>query len=564
MLKFILRRLLQAIPIVLATTFLAYGIIRAAPGDPVQMLVGDPKKIPASVIENLKRQLGLDKPWYVSYVYWLRNLVYNPAPPPIIDVVLDKETMTSLRRSSLNLRIDRDSLILVHGQSVGQREAASAVFEKQEKQSGSMKRTLKVPKTSGILREAFDKDRQADWHAIFIWTREPMVIGIFDEASANDNEVSNMNPRQRVEVLEINKGRGEVRVKMLEEEGQPEKTLLFDNVSLQLRQNQKRVRASGLPLNKELLLVTRDRETSKLFALADQQSADQLGDLSRFTWRGEPLTVGEAGLYAQPVKLRAVVAQPAKTFDLGQSFTERRPVTELYLEALNNTFFLVLMVLVLEFIIAIPIGIIVALKKNSVLDYVLTFLTFVGISLPNFWLALIMLMIFSYNLGWFPSGGMQTSGTTFSWSDWNSVVDRLRHMTMPLTVMTLGALAGTMRYTRAAVLDVIHQDYVRTAKAKGLPYNTVIMRHVLKNAMIPIITLLGLTLPFLIGGSFIVETIFSWPGMGKLGLSAVFQRDYPMIMAGILFGSMMIILGQLLADVLYAWANPRIRKSFES
>ncbi|MCG3152809.1 MAG: hypothetical protein GEEBNDBF_02113 [bacterium] len=564
MLRFILRRLLQAIPIVLATTFLAYGIIRAAPGDPVQMLVGDPKKIPASVIENLKRQLGLDKPWYVSYVYWLRNLVYNPAPPPIIDVVLDKETMTALRRSSLNLRIDRDSLILVNGQSVGQREAASAVFEKQEKQSGSMKRTLKVPKTSGVLREAFDKDRQADWHAIFIWTKEPMVIGIFDEASANDNEVSNMNPRQRVEVLEINNGRGEVRVKMLEEDGQPEKTLLFDNVSLQLRQSQKRVRASGLPLNKELLLVTRDRETSKLFALADQQSADQLGDLSRFTWRGEPLAVGEAGLYAQPVKLRAVVAQPAKTFDLGQSFTERRPVTELYLEALNNTFFLVLMVLVLEFIIAIPIGIVVALKKNSVLDYVLTFLTFVGISLPNFWLALIMLMIFSYNLGWFPSGGMQTSGTTFSWSDWSSVVDRLRHMAMPLTVMTLGALAGTMRYTRAAVLDVIHQDYVRTAKAKGLPYNTVIMRHVLKNAMIPIITLLGLTLPFLIGGSFIVETIFSWPGMGKLGLSAVFQRDYPMIMAGILFGSMMIILGQLLADVLYAWANPRIRKSFES
>lgn len=563
MLKFILRRLLQAIPIILATTFLAYGIVRAAPGDPVQMLVGDPKKIPASVIEDLKTQLGLDKPWYVSYAYWLRNLFYNPAPPPIVDLQLDKETMSELGRSKLNLRIDKDTLVLLNGQAIPQRQTATAVYETQEKKSGSMIRKVKVPKTSGPLREAFEKDRDADWAAVFVWIKEPVVTGVFDDSSSNDNEVSTMHPRANVEIVSVDQASQTLTVKQLDVEGTPETVFPLENVNLQLRLNKQKVKLKDLTPGAKLVMVTREREISKLFALADEASRDQIADVSQFTFQGKPLSADTPGLFHQDAKLKAVFAQPAKRFDLGESYNARRPVTELYMEALGNTFFLVLMVLILEFLIAIPVGIIVALKKNSPLDYFLTFLTFVGISLPNFWLALMFLMFFAYNLKVLPSSGMQTMGTEFSWSDWSTVVDRMRHMAMPLAVMTLGALAGTMRYTRAAVLDVIHQDYVRTAKAKGLPYWRVIIGHVLKNAMIPIITLLGLTFPFLISGSFIVETIFGWPGMGKLALSAVFQRDYPVIMAGILFGAMMIIAGQLLADVLYAWANPRIRKSFE-
>jgi|GEM_PF-347450 len=562
MFQFILRRLLQAIPIILATTFLAYGIIRAAPGDPIQMLIGDPKKIPASVIEDLKRQLGLDKPWYVSYAYWLRNLFYNPAQPPIVDIELDKATMESLNQTSFDVRIDKDTIVLIDGQEVAQRKAAHAVFELSEKTSGSMKRKIRVPRTKGLLKDAFEKDRSADWQAILIWVKEPVVTGVFDEASANDNEVSALYPRERIKVISFDARARLLKAQELDKPGQPETVFDVDNVNVQLRLGKAKVKPPDL-VGKEVLLVTRSRETSRLFALADQASAAKMPAVGSFTWKGEPLKDGIAGLYAQPVKLKAVVASPAKRFDLGVSYTQGRPVTELYMEALQNTFFMVFLVLLLEFLIAIPIGIIVALKKNSPLDYILTFLTFVGISLPNFWLALMFLMIFSFGLGWYPSGGMQSMNTTLDWRDPATIYDRIRHMTLPLLVMTLGAIAGTMRYTRAAVLDVIHQDYVRTAKAKGLPYWRVITGHVLKNAMIPIITLLGLTLPFLIGGSYIVETIFSWPGMGRLGLEAVFKRDYPVIMAGILFGAMMIIAGQLLADVLYAWANPRIRKSFE-
>lgn len=577
MLRFILRRLLQAIPIILATTFVAYGIIRAAPGDPVQMLVGDPKKIPPSVIEGIKRQLGLDKPWYVSYVYWLRNLIYNPPGAPIVDVVLtDSEAMAAIKRSAVNLRIDRDTLVLLDGQPISQHKAAWTVIEKQYRAPGGRVLTAeqaaktpnarleKVPRTQGPLRERFNEDRNALYEVVFLWTEDKLVSGVFDDQSSNDNEVSRLYPRINIEVVSTSPEDGTITYLNLDEGTGEPVTLPVDTVNLQIRLNKRRVPLRELAPGSRLMLVTREEEKSKLFALADAGSAGGIPSLDTLTWQGQPLSALPGAVYTGTASLRAVFGQPAKRFDLGESFTTRRPVTELYLEALNNTFFLVLLVLILEFLIAVPVGIIVALWKNSVLDYILTFLTFVGISLPNFWLALVLLMFFTFHLNVLPAGGMQSRDMVFSWGDWNSIVDRLKHLIMPLTVLTLGSLASVMRYTRAAVLDILHQDYVRTAKAKGLPYNKVVVRHILRNALIPIITLLGLSLPFLIGGSFIVETIFTWPGMGRLGLRAVFERDYPVIMAGILFGSMMIILGQLVADVLYAWANPRIRKSFEA
>lgn len=565
MLKFIVNRILQAIPIVLATTFLAYGIIRAAPGDPIQSLVGDPKKIPQSYIEAVKKKLGLDKPWYVAYVYWLRNIVHNPAPPPFVDLILTEEgAMEPLGRSSLNFRIDPDTKVYIGDKALTMREAAYAVLEPKETQTqtGGMKKTIKVSRTISPIRELIREDRNTPFHAVFVWEKTPRLTGLFDQASSNDNVVSALFPRSEIVVDAVDPQAGILTYHLKYGDGTQE-TVQLDNTNVQLRLNKESAEFSDFQPGAEVSLVTREQEISKLLALSDVAGAKNIDNLSQYEFQGEPLDPATPGLFNAPVRVKSIIAQASKRFDLGESFTKKEPVTELFMEALKNTFFLVLMTLVLEFMIAIPLGIIVAFKKNTWVDYVLTFMTFIFISLPSFWFALMLQILFAFEWGLLPSGGMNEMNMVFSWTDWASVVDRLKHMIMPLAVLMLPAVAGTMRYTRASVLEVIHQDYVRTAKAKGLPFNKIVSRHVLKNALIPIITLIGLTFPFLISGSFITEHIFSWPGMGQLSLTAVFQRDYPVVMAGILFGSIMIIIGQLLSDVLYAWANPRIRKGFE-
>ncbi|HYE77113.1 MAG TPA: ABC transporter permease subunit, partial [bacterium] len=513
MLKFILKRILQAIPIVLATTFIAYGVIRAAPGDPVQMLVGDPKKIPQAHMEQLKKKLGLDKPWYVAYVYWLRNLIYNPPPPPIVDLTLtDPAVMEATGRRVLTLRIDPDTQIYLGDRKLSMREAASAHMTEETRGRGERARTVKFAKTTSPLLDHLEENPDESFHAVYVWERSHLLTGLFDESSANDNVVSKLFPRSAVIIDAIDPDAGTITYHLLYGDATEKETVTLDNVNVQLRINKEEADLEDFQVGQEYNLVTREQEVSKLYGLADAAGAKHIQDLPAALG----LNPGTPGLQNGPVKLKTVVASPAKRFDLGESYTLRRPVTELFLEALNNTFFLVLLTLVLEFAIAIPIGIIVALKKNTIIDYFLTFLTFVMISLPSFWFALMLLMIFAFHLGWFPSGGMSSPNMVFSWGDWASVKDRIMHTVLPLTVLTLGAVAGTMRYTRAAVLDVIHQDYVRTARAKGLPGSRVIYRHVLKNALIPIITLIGLTFPFLISGSYIVEQIFSWPGMGKL------------------------------------------------
>ncbi len=244
--------------------------------------------------------------------------------------------------------------------------------------------------------------------------------------------------------------------------------------------------------------------------------------------------------------------------DFGIAYMIGRPVIEVVFERLPATLLLMVSSMILTLLITIPLGVISAIKKNSWFDNFVTVFSFIGMSIPSFWLALMLMLLFSVNLGWFPAVGMYSS-LLKSQSLWVRVLDVAWHMVLPLATMTIVSLAGLTRYQRAAMLEILNQDFIRTARAKGLSERRVLFKHALRNALIPIITILGLSLPDLFGGAFIIETIFAWPGMGRLGVTAIFSRNYPLIMGIVVFSAVLIVLGNLLADIGYALVDPRIR-----
>ena len=243
--------------------------------------------------------------------------------------------------------------------------------------------------------------------------------------------------------------------------------------------------------------------------------------------------------------------------DLGYSFVTNRPVIKEIGDRIFNTLLLTISALILALVLGVAIGVYGALHQYKISDYILSILAFIGISMPSFWFAMMMILLFTSRLGWLPSVGM--SSLFPPTTTWGRFLDVVKHMIMPVSVLSLSSLASWARYQRSSMLEVIRQDYIRTARSKGLSGRVVIYRHALRNAALPIITLLGMSIPTLLGGSFIIETIFSWPGMGRLGVNAIFRRDYPIVMGVTLFSSLLVMGGNLLADILYAVVDPRIR-----
>ncbi len=250
--------------------------------------------------------------------------------------------------------------------------------------------------------------------------------------------------------------------------------------------------------------------------------------------------------------------------DFGYSFGQLRPISEILPTVLWNTLQLMIVAIVAIFVLGMLIGILQAVRQYSVVDNVLTFFALFFYSMPSFWLALMLILVFSLKAsqwGWdiqFPASQMTSVGYEF-YTTGQKLTDRLMHMILPATALGIGGAAGIARYMRGSMLEVIHQDYIRTARAKGLSERMVIFKHALRNALIPIVTLLGLYLPILLSGSVLVETIFAWPGMGRLIVDAIFQRDYPLVMATSFIAAGLVVAGNLLADVLYAVVDPRIR-----
>ena len=256
----------------------------------------------------------------------------------------------------------------------------------------------------------------------------------------------------------------------------------------------------------------------------------------------------------QPVHLQYLKwAAGMASGELGFSYRTGRPVGEIISERVPATLQLMGVAYVIAVVLGLFTGIVSAVRRRSLFDYFATTTAMVGLSVPTFWFGLIVILVFAGGLRWIPSGGMATLGMPFS------LWDRFIHMIGPAAVLGLWMTATWSRYARSSVLEVVGQDYIRTAHAKGLRGRTILLRHTLRNALIPLITLAGLEFRNLFGGALVTETVFSWPGVGRLYLDSLNYQDYSVILGLLLVTSVMVILGSLLADVLYAVADPRIR-----
>lgn len=253
-------------------------------------------------------------------------------------------------------------------------------------------------------------------------------------------------------------------------------------------------------------------------------------------------------IYVQYVKW----AMGMVTGNWGYSFFGGRPVATIVLERIPATLELMGASLSFALVVGVAIGVLAAVRRNSMFDYVTATAAMIALSLPTFWFGLLGIYIFALQLGWLPAGGIETTGG-------GGFVDRLQHLVLPMMVLGFVLVAQWSRYTRSSMLDILDQDYMRTARAKGLSPTRILLTHGLRSALVPLVTLAGLQLPLLVGGALVTETVFSWPGMGLLFVNALGTRDYPVLMAILMMGALIVVLGNLAADLLVALIDPRIK-----
>lgn len=245
--------------------------------------------------------------------------------------------------------------------------------------------------------------------------------------------------------------------------------------------------------------------------------------------------------------------------NLGYSYATKKPVTSMILERLPATLLLSITSLIIILAITLPLGLLSGYKKDSLFDTIVTFSTFIGLSLPTFWLGLMLILLFSLKLNLLPTSGIMDP-YLFNASLFTKALNIVSHMILPLLTIIIGGTAALTRYHRFGIIHILQQDYVKAARARGISETRLLFKHAFKNSALPIVTILGLSLPGLISGSYVIEYIFSWPGMGQLGINAVFQRDYPILMGSLLFSSILILAGNLITDFCYALVDPRISK----
>jgi len=245
--------------------------------------------------------------------------------------------------------------------------------------------------------------------------------------------------------------------------------------------------------------------------------------------------------------------------DFGRSFLpDGKPVLTKIGERLPVTLLLNIVEMLIILAVAVPIGVMSAVRQGSNFDKVTTMFVFIGFATPDFWLALLLMSFFGAQLGWLPISGLRSMNWEYL-TFWGQQLDFVSHLALPIVVATFGGLAGFSRYMRQSMLEVVRQDYVQTARAKGLPENVVIGKHALRNALLPVVTILGLSLPGLIGGSVIIESIFAIPGMGQLMVQSIYARDYPVVMGNLVVVAVLTLFANLFADIAYGLVDPRIR-----
>ncbi len=280
---------------------------------------------------------------------------------------------------------------------------------------------------------------------------------------------------------------------------------------------------------------------------------------------GEGMTAADRALVRERLGLDAPVGRQYLHWlagvahgDWGVSLSQHRPVADILAEAVPSTLLLTLSAYALHLVLALLAAVAMAAWRGTVRARLLNVAGLVLYSLPSFWFGLMAILVLGLHTGWFPLGGMRSPDAAFM-GPWASLLDVLRHLVLPVAVLALGSFMGTARFLRASLEEALGQDYILAARARGVPERLILWRHALRNALLPLVTQVGLYLPFLLGGAVVVEVVFAWPGMGRVTVDAIWSRDYPLIMATTALAAVMVVTGSLVADIGYHFLDPRVR-----
>jgi peptide/nickel transport system permease protein len=524
--NYLLKRLLIAVPTLLGITVITFCIIRLAPGDPTKIGL-ESQDVPyenalsEEWIDQTRKLFGLDKPMLLNF-----------------DVKDRRRSVLSAWEKLQDNNADRRRALIGFGKRLIPYLAPIALSAEDPDDAALL---------LAILREGAGIESADSLQAFSSWWQAS------ESAFSRDNLRSTLMSLETCPAEEAPSQAKRIR----EELGELVLPVLIERIrSLDDSPARNRLIALAAPWA---------GYPRKLFPGSDPERYEDAVRRIEKWWQQEGLAFREIGTLERFAKTLtetqyALWLWRILHLDFGESFIDFRPVTEKVWDAFKITFSFQVIVILLIYLISVPLGVFSAVRQDSVSDRAITLLLFMLYSLPNFWVAymLIYLLGGGHFLDIFPIQGLNSEGAE-NLAFWPWLLDRAWHMCLPLACMTYAGFAVLSRYAKAGMLEVIRQDYIRTARAKGLTERVVIMKHALRNGIIPIVTLLGGLLPALISGSVIIEYIFGIHGMGWLGYTAVLSRDYPMVMAIAFFSALLVLIGTLLSDLLYALVDPRIR-----
>ncbi len=600
MLRYVIRRILQLIPVLFGISFITFTLSFIIPGDPVRSIMGQRSDRETEL--RIRHKFGLDRPWYVQYCLWARNLIRNPGELPQckLRVVGEEETRVyqfNLRsdtvlategyiRSVVNEPYERDVLVglLVRGcpppESPSLTGGTSQTLIALDLESESPRAMLEdfqgarrwfdvdpdieVCTTDGtggmnlaeigntytayFRSEGFQTGR--DFTAVFDLKETRIIDGMYDDTSSDHAAVRNLATPVLMSIQSRRRAHGNWFFTLEGPSGEAVEYEMIPNAVLLLGGNRAEVGEFEPGMDINVAFATRSDTT--LHALFDSASAD-LPEVAAAV-EGHPDSIVASG------RLTDTIISPVVWFDFGRSYRQQREVRDIIRDSFLNTAYLSVVAMLIAIIVGIAAGVISAVRPYSAIDYLTMTGALIGVSMPVFWLGLMLILLFQGQLGWVKGIGFGE----ITWPEINLGLFSFHipwHQNVILPSITLATvpMAIIARMTRSSMLEVMNLDYIRTARSKGLAEWTVIIRHALKNSLIPIITVIGLDFALLLAGAVLTETVFSWPGLGREIVDAIEFRDFPVVMAGVVLFAFVFVMVNLVVDILYAYVDPRIR-----
>jgi peptide/nickel transport system permease protein len=597
MIQYIIKRILQLIPVLFGISLITFTLSFIVPGDPVRAIMGQRSDRETEL--RIREKFGLDRPWYVQYCIWVRNLIRNPGDLCQFKIRVETDTGPVVYQ----IKFNRDTVFATDGQI---RRVTNEPFRRNVLThlyqrgcvapgifgglGGSTRRVVEISVDENpgrILLEDFQGQREwfavdenldvcnddnsddvkpggqytayfrsegfqagREFSAIFTVEEQTVIDGMYDPASSGSNDIRDLQNPVLMKLIDWQYKKGRWMITLEGGSGETVEYEMMSNAVILIGGN--RSELANLERGTDVYAAFTERVKTTPYAIFDRES-EGLVDVDR-------ILDAHPGAVIATGTLTDINLTPAVWFDFGRSYRQQREVRDIIHDSFKNTAYLSLVAMFIAIVVGIGAGVVSAVKPYSVLDYITMTGALIGVSMPVFWLGLMLILLFQGQLGWVTGIGFgeitwhQVNLGIFSFSlPWH------QNVILPAATLATVPMAIIARMTRSSMLEVLNLDYIRTARAKGVSSWNVIIRHALKNSLIPIITVIGVDFALLLAGAVLTETVFSWPGLGREIVDAITFRDFPIVMAGVVLFAFVFVVVNLVVDILYAFVDPRIR-----